>query len=114
SRTNGLVEDIRQAYFTIDDRQRLEDELRPRELHDHDPGEAIDLPSNLKGGPQARPKAAPKKAPPARAPKKAEFESSPPPSEVAQLEPDPVGESGLRVPPPQRSVAEAGPAAGGN
>src|SRR5690606_15475764 len=34
SRTNGLVEDIRQAYFTIDDRQRLEDELRPRELHD--------------------------------------------------------------------------------
>ena len=50
TRANGLVEDIRQAYFAIDERIRLEEELKPRELHDHSPGEPIDLPGNLKSG----------------------------------------------------------------
>lgn len=49
SRTNGLVEDIRQAYFELDEKRRLEEELKPRELHEHAPGEAIDLPTNIKG-----------------------------------------------------------------
>src|SRR5690606_12736748 len=48
ARSNGLVEEIRQAYFEMDERLRLEEELRPRELHEHAPGEPIDLPSGLK------------------------------------------------------------------
>jgi len=63
TRSNGLVEDIRQAFFAIDEQVRLEEELKPRELHDHAPGEAIDLPTNLKRGSQTSigKKAAPKK-----------------------------------------------------
>ena len=48
TRSNGLVEDIRQAFFSIDEKLRLEEELRPRDVHEHVPGESIDLPSNLK------------------------------------------------------------------
>src|SRR5690606_18072363 len=50
SRANGLVEDIRQAYFEIDELQRLEAELRPRELHEHVPSEPIDMPASVRTG----------------------------------------------------------------
>jgi general secretion pathway protein D len=50
TRANGLVEDIRQAYFEIEEAARLEQELRPRELHEHVPGEPVDLPSGVKEG----------------------------------------------------------------
>jgi general secretion pathway protein D len=48
ARSNGLVEEIRQAFFQIDEQARLEEELRPREFHDHTPSEPIDLPVGLK------------------------------------------------------------------
>src|SRR5690606_21111629 len=44
TRSNGLVEDIRQAYFAMDEQARLEEELKPRELHEHAPSDPIDLP----------------------------------------------------------------------
>jgi general secretion pathway protein D len=50
ARANGLVEDIRQAQFEIEEQQRLEDELKPRELHEHAPSDAIDLPAAVKAG----------------------------------------------------------------
>jgi general secretion pathway protein D len=68
TRANGLVEAIRQAYFEVDERKRLEEELRPRELHDHTPSDPIDLPAEVKapgGGkkPGARPAPPPRPAP---------------------------------------------------
>ena len=66
TRANGLVEDIRQAYFNLEEQERLEEELKPRELHEHEPGEAIELPTNIKGegkGARNRP-APPTPAPP--------------------------------------------------
>ncbi len=50
SRTNGLVEDIRQAYFKVAERQRLEDESQPKQKLEHAPTEPIDLPSEVKPG----------------------------------------------------------------
>lgn len=129
SRANGLVEDIRQAYFALDERRRLEEELRPRELHDHAPGDAIDMPSNLKrdggggggGGGGRRQRAAPAAAPPPAPepapaptpatrpprgprtpPARGEFEGDHVPEieRTAQLADGPT----LRVPPPLRSV----------
>jgi len=49
AKTNGLVEEIRQAYFAVEEQQRLEDETRPRKL-EHTPGEPIELPHSIKPG----------------------------------------------------------------
>jgi general secretion pathway protein D len=49
SRTNGLVEEIRQAYRTVEERLRLEAESAPRKL-DHVGSEPIELPSQVKAG----------------------------------------------------------------
>ncbi len=49
TRANGLLEDIRQAYFEIEEAKRLEEELRPREFPEHIPSDPIDLPSATKG-----------------------------------------------------------------
>ncbi|MBK8994235.1 MAG: type II secretion system secretin GspD [Myxococcales bacterium] len=48
-KTNGLVEEIRQAYAAVEEQQRLEDETRPRKL-EHTPGEPIELPHSVKSG----------------------------------------------------------------
>src|SRR5690606_23947246 len=50
ARTNGLVEDIRQAYFRLEEQRRLEEESRPRELREHTPGEPIELPGTVRSG----------------------------------------------------------------
>ena len=44
SRTNGLVEDIRQAYFALDERKRLDEITKPRELKTHDPQRPLEMP----------------------------------------------------------------------
>jgi general secretion pathway protein D len=122
TRANGLVEDIRQAYFAIDDELRLQAELAPRALHEHDPGEPIELPSGLKAGSGASdggarpapPDRAPRPAPPNRA---AGGQGGPGPSAPPQ---GPTGAASgapgefrvasagpaLRLPPPVRSVDE--------
>ncbi len=100
SRSNGLVEDIRQAYFAIDEEHRLEDELRPRELHDHSPGDAIDMPGSLK---RKKSRGKPKRAPaPASRPRKKGALNVENSTRTAQLDVTP-GRS-LRVAPPSRSV----------
>src|SRR5690606_15241493 len=64
-RTSGLIEKIRQSFFEIDERQRWEDESRPREDRIHEPTEALDLAGDVKGAggaapaPAAKPKAKP-------------------------------------------------------
>ena len=44
SRTNGLVEDIRQAYFHLEERKRLDEITRPRELKSHEPQRPLEMP----------------------------------------------------------------------
>lgn len=103
TRSNGLVEDIRQAYFEMEERRRLEEELQPREVHDHSPSEPIDLPTNLKR-PAGSNNGAPKRAPtPKRQPGKKGDIETPPPAPTAERTENPD----LRVPPPVRNVPSA-------
>ena len=44
SRSNGLLEDIRQSFLGLGERQRLEEETRPRGLRTHDAQQPIELP----------------------------------------------------------------------
>ena len=41
---NGLVEDIRQSYFGLDERKRLDEITKPRELKTHDPQRPLEMP----------------------------------------------------------------------
>ncbi len=62
SRANGLVEDIRQAQFELDELDRLEEESKPAESLGHDPTDPIELPVDVQSGPERKaPKAKPKK-----------------------------------------------------
>jgi general secretion pathway protein D len=49
SRTNGLLEDIRQAYIEVDEQRRLDDLTRPREMKTHSPGQPLELPLPIGG-----------------------------------------------------------------
>ncbi len=44
SRTNGLLEEIKETYRLEDERLRLEEIMRPKEVKTHTPGEPLDLP----------------------------------------------------------------------
>jgi general secretion pathway protein D len=65
AKANGLVEDIRQAYFRVEEQIRLMKESEPVK-REHKPGEAIDLPEVPASGPPGA--AAPGAAAPAVAP----------------------------------------------
>jgi general secretion pathway protein D len=67
SRTNGLVEDIRQTYAKVSEQLRLEEESQPRGDLEHQPSEPIELPENIRTKPAAA-SAAPAAATPAPAP----------------------------------------------
>ncbi len=49
ARANGLVEDIRQAYFQVEEQIRLEEESKPKEPVEHAPSEPLDLPTSVRG-----------------------------------------------------------------
>lgn len=70
NRTNGLIEDIRQAYFQIEERERLEAESAPQALKEHKPSEPIELPVTAApgGAPAGTGGAAPAAPPPNAAP----------------------------------------------
>jgi general secretion pathway protein D len=44
SRTNGLVEDIRQAYFALEEKKRLDEITRPRDIKTHEPQRPLEMP----------------------------------------------------------------------
>lgn len=50
SRTNGLVEDIRQSYFAVEEKKRLDEITRPRELKTHDPQRPLEMPAGSRQG----------------------------------------------------------------
>jgi general secretion pathway protein D len=45
TRTNGLVEDIRQSFLGIEEKKRLEELTRPKEVKRHEPGEPLEMPA---------------------------------------------------------------------
>ncbi len=49
SRTSGLVEDIRKAFFEVAEQERLEQESKPRENPAREPSDPIELPSDVHG-----------------------------------------------------------------
>ena len=48
ARLNGLVEDIRQAYFAVEERKRLDEITRPKELKSHEPQRPLEMPSGVR------------------------------------------------------------------
>ncbi|HVH42879.1 MAG TPA: type II secretion system secretin GspD [Labilithrix sp.] len=48
SRTNGLVEDIRQAYAKLEERKRLDEIARPKTPKTHDPQQPLEMPQNVR------------------------------------------------------------------
>jgi len=50
SRTNGLVEDIRQSYAEIEEQVRLEEESKPLDDTDRGPSSPIELPTSVREG----------------------------------------------------------------
>ena len=65
TRTNGLIEDIRQSYLNVEERKRLDELTRPRELKRHEPGEPLEMPAPRRGaGAGAAPPEGPTPAPP--------------------------------------------------
>jgi general secretion pathway protein D len=48
ARANGLLEDIKATYRAIDEKERLEDIMRPKDVIQHHPGEPLDLPSQMR------------------------------------------------------------------
>ena len=89
-RANGLVEDIRQSQLQVAERQRLDDEAKPKERRTHEPGQPIALPSIARSGGDDG----------AAAP------SSPAPATVTGA---PAGAAGGTVPTPRRARPPAAP-----
>jgi general secretion pathway protein D len=66
SRVSGLLEEIRQGYFSIEERKHIDELTRPHAPRTHDPGEPIEMPaaSHDGDGNDATPAAAAAGAPP--------------------------------------------------
>ncbi len=45
SRTNGLVEETRQAFFQIEEKKRLDELTRPKDIKGHDPQRPLEMPA---------------------------------------------------------------------
>ncbi len=50
TRTNGLVEEVRKAFFEIEERERLEEEGQPAEEKFHEPSEPLELSADVSPG----------------------------------------------------------------
>ncbi len=68
SRTNGLIENIRQSYFKLDERKRLDELQRPRELKTHDPQRPLEMPQNIRPAASPNPSTPPTPSPAGVAP----------------------------------------------
>jgi general secretion pathway protein D len=50
SRTNGLIEVIRQSFRGVEEKKHLEELLRPKELQTHEPGQPLEMPAQPRTG----------------------------------------------------------------
>ncbi|MFO0667977.1 MAG: type II secretion system secretin GspD [Polyangiaceae bacterium] len=69
SRTNGLVEEIRQSYLQVEEKKKLDELTRPKELKGHPPQTPLEMPSGPRmnsggGGGGDNPPPAPPSTPP--------------------------------------------------
>ena len=55
SRTNGLLEEIRKGYLSVDERKRLDEAARPKEFRGHEPGEPLEMPAGVHPGGEGGP-----------------------------------------------------------
>lgn len=87
TRTNGLVEDIRQSYAKLDERKRLDDIARPKTPKTHDPQQPLEMPQNVRAPATAAP-------------------ATPPAVNPSPAQPAPPGSSAspLNVTPPTRNI----------
>ena len=53
TRTSGLVEAIRQSFFQMDEKRRMDELLRPKELKTHAPTAPLEMPGGRAGPPHA-------------------------------------------------------------
>ena len=44
SRTNGLLEDVRQGYLSVEEQKALEELTKPKEVKRHEPGQPLEMP----------------------------------------------------------------------
>jgi len=47
SRTNGLIEDIRQGYLGVEEQKALDELTKPKEVKGHEPGQPLELPHGM-------------------------------------------------------------------
>jgi general secretion pathway protein D len=47
TRTNGLIEDIRQSYFKLEEKKRLDEIARPKEIKSHEPQQPLEMPQGF-------------------------------------------------------------------
>jgi general secretion pathway protein D len=94
SRTNGLLEDIRQTYLELGEQQRMEELTRPRERQTHEPSAPLELPAPISAA-----GAAATAMPGAAAPVAPAAQPQPAPAQPAAPPPPTVN-----VAPPPRSV----------
>jgi general secretion pathway protein D len=96
SRTNGLLEDVRQSFIELAEQRRLEELTRPREVQTHEAGAPLELPAPIRpdGGPAAPSSAVSPSSPaPATPSNPAQAAPAPPPPPPA-----------VNIAPPPRSV----------
>jgi general secretion pathway protein D len=92
SRTNGLLEEIRESYMQIEEKRVLEELTRPMEVKTHDPGQPLDLPAPASGSPDDAPAVPPAGATPgaqtapAPAPQPPNLNVAPPPRNLERME----------------------------
>jgi general secretion pathway protein D len=63
SRTNGLLEEIRESYVQVEEKRVLDELTRPRGFRTHDPGQPLELPAPASSGPDEAPTGAAATAP---------------------------------------------------
>ena len=83
SRSNGLLEEIRQGYLGVDERRALDELTRPKDLKTHEPGQPLEIPgprAGTGGAGAARPNAGsiPLGGPPGQVPPPAAAPAAPP------------------------------------
>lgn len=96
ARANGLVEEIRQAGFQVEERKKLDELTKPRELKSHDPGRPLEMPTPIRS--QTQPSAPPPSPPGGTAP------VTPPPANPLPTNGEAPPPPNLRVNPPVRNL----------
>jgi general secretion pathway protein D len=95
SRTTGLLEEIRQAYESVEERKRLDELAAPKEVKGHEPGQPLEMPAGVRSGSSSS------ASPP---PTPADRGGTPPAAIGTPGNPAPTPQPNINVTPPPRGV----------